>query len=579
MKELDALAVIAGPDWSIDATIRLMAARSKQVTHAGLAVVVDADRRVLGVLTDGDIRRAYSANLDLFVPVTRAMVASPITVPASLGEDEAVAAVYRRVRESKHLTSKAVRHVLVVDDQGRLVNIYDFLELLAASDYRNSSVAVFGMGYVGLTLAASLANRGHDVTGIDISDSIVATLMSGRSHVHEPGIEDMLKVNLRRGALRFQPDLDGPSHGVYIVAVGTPLDAAGVPDMTALNAVAERIATVLRHGDLVMLRSTVPVGTTRDAFIPLLESRTSLKAGTDFHVAFAPERTVEGDALHELRTLPQIVGGFTQKCTRRAADFWSTLTPSVVRVSSLEAAEMVKLANNCFRDLSFAFANEIALAADRANIDAFELIQAANEGYPRNRIPLPSPGVGGYCLTKDPVILRHSFDAEGYIPRLGVLGRDVNRMATLYPVEIVRRYAARIGKSPRDLTVLLVGVAFKGEPETSDLRGSVSLDIARALEAEGIAFRTWDALVSEGVQRAVGLTPVGDLLAAVAAADCVLLLNNHRKNTSSGFISAAAGTAKLIFDGWSQLDRREVERTPGLVYASMGYMTPEDLAD
>jgi len=153
-----------------------------------------------------------------------------------------------------------------------------------------------------------------------------------------------------------------------------------------------------------MLRSTVPVGTTRKQVIPVLEHYSGLAAGSGFHIAFCPERTVEGQAIQELSSLPQIVGGLTEACTEKAVSFWSTLTDTVVRVDALEAAELVKLINNSYRDLSFAFANEFALLADRYNIDATRLIAAANEGYPRDKIPRPSPGVGGYCLTKDPVV-------------------------------------------------------------------------------------------------------------------------------------------------------------------------------
>ncbi len=322
-----------------------------------------------------------------------------------------------------------------------------------------------------------------------------------------------------------------------------------------------------------MLRSTVPTGTTRQIVIPRLEQLSSLSAGEHFNVAFAPERTIEGRAMQELRTLPQVIGGYTPACLRNAAQFWARLTSSVVQVASLEAAELVKLANNTFRDLSFAFANELALMADASNVDAFDLIRAANEGYPRNPIPLPSPGVGGYCLTKDPILFGCSPQGLRPDPTLGRAGRDVNERAALYPLTALKRFTERLGKPLSALSVLIIGVAFKGEPETSDLRGSTSLDVARALSGQVARLQGWDAVVTPEDIEDHGLEPVTGLDDAIRAADAVLILNNHRLNIDSEAWIQPRGK-RLVFDGWNQLDAAEIEKVPGLTYATMGYMTP-----
>ena len=241
-------------------------------------------------------------------------------------------------------------------------------------------------------------------------------LLAGEPHILEPGLKDMLNVNQDRKQITFTSQLGEDHHSVYIIAVSTPLNEDNLPSLDSLNDVIHFIASRLRRGDQIMLRSTVPVGTTREVVIPLLENMSALKAGEDFHVTFAPERTVEGRAMHELQRLPQIIGAYSPSCMRHSSEFWSSMTPSIVRTASLEASEIVKLANNTFRDLSFAFANEIALLADQYNVDAFEVIRAANDGYPRNPIPTPSPGVGGYCLTKDPLI----FNSTPFAQREGL---------------------------------------------------------------------------------------------------------------------------------------------------------------
>ena len=171
--------------------------------------------------------------------------------------------------------------------------------------------------------------------------------------------------------------------------------------------------------------------------------------------------------MQELTSLPQIVGGLTNTCAEKSTAFWQTLTDGVVRVDSLEASELVKLVNNGYRDISFAFANGLALLADRFNLDASRIISAANEGYPRNPIPRPSPGVGGYCLTKDPY-LYSSVDCESPHSLLSRQGRSVNEKAALYPVEAVNNFY-ECGLSTSALNILIVGIAFKGLPETNDL--------------------------------------------------------------------------------------------------------------
>ena len=193
--------------------------------------------------------------------------------------------------------------------------------------------------------------------------------------------------------------------------------------------------------------------------------------------------------------MPQVIGGLTKKCTQKACEFWSTLSGSVVQVSSLEAAELVKLANNTYRDLSFAFANEVALKADKFNINAFDLIKAANDGYPRNKISLPSPGVGGYCLTKDPILFGSNPNGLASEKTLGNYGRLVNEKAGLYPVKVLERFSKKIKKSLVEMNILLIGLAFKGTPDTEDMRGSIALEIFANLKNKVHEIASWDAVI------------------------------------------------------------------------------------
>jgi len=570
---IKSLATIASPSDSFDSVIRRMAKDSREVSYPGIVVILDKEGILLGVMTDGDIRRAYAKDIAFSSEISQVMVQDPITILDNVPDELVSSEVIRKVQLNERHHSEWIRHVLVVDKKNRLINIIDYFRILQNQNGTVNRVAILGLGYVGLTLAVSLANRGHQVTGIDIDENIISSLNNGNSHIFEPGLSDMLKANLKRKSIEFVENFESEAHQIYIVAVGTPLGSDSKPNLAPLYDSLYAISKVLKKGNQLMLRSTVPVGVTRDVVIPFLEKETSLIAGSDFHISFAPERTIEGGAMHELKTLPQVVGGYSAICTKLSVDFWATLTPTVVRVESIEAAEMVKLANNTFRDLSFAFSNELALLSDKYNVNAFELINAANEGYPRNKIPSPSPGVGGYCLTKDPILF--SSDTKGLRDDavLGISSRIVNEKAALYPIRLIEKYVDRKGINLSQISVLIIGIAFKGLPETTDVRSSVAIDIFNELNGKVKKVYGWDSVVNSYDINILGMEVVKNLKTTINKVEVVLIMNNNPNNVSSDiYIDSKKG--RLIFDGWNQLNKVEVEKTPGLVYSTMGYMTP-----
>jgi len=566
------LTTVVAPEDTIDQVVRKMAQESWKVSYPGLAVVLGEENTLLGVVTDGDIRRIYTDDVPFSRAIADVMVKNPITVPSTTPPELLASEVIRKVQLDGRHSSAWIRHVLIIDDSNKLVNIVDFMDALQDQTASVKRVAVFGMGYVGVTLAVSLANIGHQVTGVDINQELIDQLNKGIAHVHEPGLDDMLAINLDRQQMSFSIDLGDAAHQVYIVAVGTPLNESGQPDLTALNQVLCSISSRLKTGDQVMLRSTVPVGTTREIVITYLEEQSNLVAGEDFYVSFAPERTIEGKAMLELKTLPQVVGGYTPRCVKRSADFWGTLTHTLVQVDSLEAAEMVKLANNTFRDLSFAFANELAFVADKFNVNAFSIINAANEGYPRNPIPFPSPGVGGYCLTKDPILFSSTHCGPRNDAVLGLASRKINEKAALYPSLLVQRYAEKINIPLSKISVLIMGIAFKGEPETTDTRGAVALDLFNELNGKLNNIYGWDAVVPQLTLKELGFAVEDELSKLIDKVNVVLILNNHQGNLRSELYRSSSN-GRMIFDGWNQLDAVEVEKIQGLSYSTMGYMS------
>jgi len=570
-RPLEELVVLASPQEPVRSVVDRMAQGTTR--HFGVAVVVDLEGRVLGLFNNGDLLRLVARGATLDQPVADVMTPDPVTASVDDDEEEILQTTrletWRRTDGAKEL----VTHVPVLDHDGRLVDVVDVKRLLTRSPRHGQHVEVHGLGYVGLTLAVALASRGHRVHGIDTDAQLVARLVEGHPHFHEPRLAEMLVQALSSGTLTLSDTPPETARRVLIVSVGTPVRDDGTIDDSALRASIDAIGSRLRRGAIVLLRSTVPVGTTRELVVPLLEARSGLVAGDDFHVAFTPERTAEGVAMQELATLPQVVGGLTDACASLAGSFWLTLTDSVVQVDGLEAAEIVKLVNNSFRDLSFAFSNGVALLADRYNLDARRLINAANEGYPRNPVPRPSPGVGGYCLTKDPW-LYGSVDPTAGHALLSAQGRAINADAARYPVQVLERWAERQGRPLDSLRVLLVGMAFKGWPATSDVRSSSALIVAEELAARGCDLRVHDAVVDDATLVALGLSPTA-LDVELPAVDAVLLLNNHPDNVVSGLLPALAGRPTLLFDGWGMLERREVEDHDRITYATLGYLTPE----
>ena len=294
-------------------------------------------------------------------------------------------------------------------------------------------------------------------------------------------------------------------------------------------------------------------------------------------MAFAPERTVEGKAIEELRKLPQIVGGLNAASTRMAANLMREVSPTIVEVETLEAAEMIKLVNNSFRDLSFAFANQIAMICERWNLDANELVRSANEGYPRNPVPMPSPGVGGICLQKDPHILDSVARSAGLPGSLAAQGRAVNTAMPGSIAKAMLSFLERNGKDPKTAKVFLAGLAFKGNPETSDTRFSPALDLARALQEAGVSPCGYDPVIPAEQVDALGLRACS-LEDGFRDADVAAILNNHLSFAKLD-IFALVETMRapaLFYDGWHVFHPDEIARIPGVTYGSLGVMRPSE---
>jgi UDP-N-acetyl-D-glucosamine dehydrogenase len=379
-------------------------------------------------------------------------------------------------------------------------------------------VGIVGLGYVGLPLAVAFAEVGHDVVGLDTDPSRVDALNAGRSHIEdvpdsvlEP-LADRLTASLRHEDL-------SPCDAI-VICVPTPLTSSREPDLSYLNAAAEGLAEVLRKDQLVVLESTTYPGTTREELLPLLE-RSGLAAGSDFHLAFSPERIDPGRTDHTIRTTPKLVGGLTEACTERARELYATICDEVVVLSTLEGAELSKLLENIFRSVNIAFVNELAQLCDRLGIDVWEVIDAAATkpfGFMRFD---PGPGMGGHCLPIDPFYLGFKAREADFYPEFIELAGKVNQAQPVFCVEKIERALNDATKPVKGSRILLLGVSYKGG--VGDIRESPALKIARLLGERGAVVSYHDPHVPE--LPALGLSSVG--LDQLGSSDAVAIVTSH----------------------------------------------------
>lgn len=434
-------------------------------------------------------------------------------------------------------------------------------------------VCIIGLGYVGLTLAVAMADSGFRVHGLEVRDDVLAGLAAGKPHFWEPRLEEKLNRVVRQERFTFSKELDDRvDASVYIITVGTPLGADGTAQIGSVSHATEQVAGHLRDDALVVLRSTVKLGTARNVVKPILDA-----TGKRYHLAVCPERTLEGRALIELHELPQIIGADSPDTRFRCAQLFHLMTPTTVAVTSLEAAELVKLVDNTFRDVSFAFANEVAKLCGQAGISAREVIRAGKLGYPRTNVALPGP-VGGPCLEKDPHILAESARQWGVDMSITRAARATNELQPREAVAHLKTWSRSRDGFPIQPEIRLLGLAFKGVPPTDDLRGTMAKPILEALRE---AFPTgtfagYDPVVaSADIETFFAMPGLAGLEAAFDGADIVVIANNHPVFSNMDLAALARRMRRpgVIYDFWNMHDDVAVAMPPGIDSLALGSET------
>lgn len=388
-------------------------------------------------------------------------------------------------------------------------------------------ISVIGLGYIGLPTAAVLASRGRTVIGVDVNVDAVNTINQGRVHFVEPDLDIVVQSVVSTGKLRAvtRPE---PADA-FLVAVPTPFRDNHEPDLGHVRAAADSIAPVLKKGDLVVVESTCPVGTTEQVVEWLAAARPDLAfprpdaARADVHVAYCPERVLPGQVLRELVENDRVIGGMTPACAERAVALYRTFVQGECFATDARTAEMAKLTENAFRDVNIAFANELSLICEELGINVWELIRLANR-HPRVNILSPGPGVGGHCIAVDPWFIVSTTPKRARLIRTA---REINDGKPAFVIErssaLIREVGAR--------RVAILGLAFK--PDVDDLRESPALAITKRLAADhaDVQFDIVEPFVSRLPPALAGLKNVAlvGLESALEGAEITIGLVRHRR--------------------------------------------------
>ena len=404
-------------------------------------------------------------------------------------------------------------------------------------------ICVLGLGYIGLPTASTFATHGIQVIGVDVDRRVIETLQNGGIHIHEPGLRTIVEAAIKSGKLTVsaQPE----EADAFLIAVPTPfyLDKTGdyngeqykLADMRAVTSAAEAIVPYLRKDNLVILESTSPPRTTVDLVQPILE-RSGLKAGSDFHLAYSPERVLPGQILRELIENARVIGGVTPESAQAGAELYATFVKGQIIQTDATTAEMVKLMENTTRDINIAIANEFARLADHFGVDVWEAISLANL-HPRINILSPGPGVGGHCISVDPWFFVET--APDLTPLI-YTARKVNDEQPHFVMSLLQKALGSI----KDKKIAALGLAYK--PDVDDLRESPAAEVAHLLIDAGADVRAFEPFKRDGLP---GIPMVASLKEALKDADAILLLVRHSQFRDMDPTEIAALTsARVVID-------------------------------
>ncbi len=412
-------------------------------------------------------------------------------------------------------------------------------------DKKNITITVVGMGYIGLPTATLFASAGYRVKGYDINENTITTLKSGKITIVEPGLQDLFSLVVKEGKLKPTNGMDFSD--LFIICVPTPFiaeDGIKKADLSYVKKASEEVGRLLKKGNVVILESTVPPGTTCEVMTPILEKTSGLKCGEHFFVAHCPERVLPGNMLYELRNNDRIIGVQDEEIGTILKDIYSSIvTDGNIYITEDKTAELCKLVENTYRDVNIAFANELSMICDKMDINVWELINLANK-HPRVNIMKPGPGVGGHCLAVDPWFIVDKIPESSKIIRTC---RETNEYKTEWVIEKIEEKIQEEFGEKSDVTLGILGLAYK--PDIDDIRESPALHIALSLHEKGYDVLACEPYIS--IDSGFDGIELVEFTNLITRADILVYAVAHSKfKQASGLIDS-----KPVFDAVGVLNR------------------------
>ncbi len=422
------------------------------------------------------------------------------------------------------------------------------------------TVAIVGLGYVGLPLACLCAEKGYKVFGLDLDKEIVESTNKGISHINDKALEK--KLGKLKGKIIASTEADCLKEAeIVIVCVPTPA-IGSKPDLKPLENASKTVAKFLKKGLLVIIESTIYPGTVEEIVKPILENGLELRAGEDFFLGHCPERIDPGNEEFPIEKIPRVLSCFSSEGTEKARKFYASIIDAEINVlKSVKSAEAVKVVENTFRDVNIAFVNELAKSFDKMGIDLAEVIKGAST-KPFGYMPFyPGPGVGGHCIAQDPYYLIDRAEKAGFEHKFLRLARKINEAMPEYVVSVVEQGLGAKGLKLSDAKIACLGLAYK--PNVDDIRQSPAVKIVKLLEEKGAKLNVFDPFLPK-------LSNTVSLREAVKGTNCLLLLTNHNvfvKELSPDFIKGIG--VKLVVDARNVLDKDGITNV-GIIYKGIG---------
>lgn len=417
---------------------------------------------------------------------------------------------------------------------------------------KNAAIGIIGLGYVGFPLALTFARKGFDAVGIDIDKDRIKKIKKGISYITDISNTELKNILKKKKFkvtqdAKFIKELD-----VVIICVPTPLGKNREPDISYIREAVTKVKDNIRKGQIIVLESTTYPGTTKEILLPILES-TGLKEGKDFYLAFSPERIDPGNSIYKTENTPKVIGGISGKSAQIAKLLYDQVIENVIPVSSANAAEMVKLLENTFRVVNIALVNEIATLCHKFKLNIWEIIDAAKT-KPFGFMPFyPGPGVGGHCISIDPLYLSWKAKEHGFETKFIDLASSVNEAMPQYVMERLEKILSRKSKTIDNSNILIIGVAYKRD--VKDLRESPAVSVISLLQKRGAEIFYYDPYFPYLKINGIDMKPVKLDKRTLKKYDCALVMTDH-SNVDYKFLT---DNLKLIFDTRNVFARRGIK--------------------